>query len=131
MNPWSILGVVLLLIGGVGVVLPLLPTTPFVLAAAGCFAKSSPRMHAWLLANRVFGPMIVNWEKKKCVSPKVKITALSMMIVVGGASILFFVPPGLPRLVGLALIALGCVVVMRLKACPGAESSSDAQEIQQ
>ena len=131
MNPWSILGVVLLVIGGVGVVLPLLPTTPFVLAAAGCFAKSSPRMHAWLLANRVFGPVIVNWEKKQCVSLKVKATALSMMIVAGGASILFFVPPGLPRLAGLALIAAGCVVVMRLKTCPGAESSGAAEEVQQ
>lgn len=130
MNPWSILGVVLLVIGGVGVVLPLLPTTPFVLAAAGCFAKSSPRMHAWLLANRVFGPMIVDWEKKQCVSLKVKVAALSMMIVAGGVSILFFVPPGLPRLAGLVLIAVGCVVVMRVKACPGAESPSDAEELE-
>ncbi len=64
MSPWTILGVVFLMIGGIGVVLPLLPTTPFVLVAAGCFAKSSPRMHAWLLANRVFGPMIVDWEKE-------------------------------------------------------------------
>jgi hypothetical protein len=58
MNPWSILGVFFLLIGGVGVVLPLLPTTPFVLVAAACFARSSPGMHAWLLGSRVFGPVI-------------------------------------------------------------------------
>lgn len=108
-----------LLIGGVGVVLPLLPTTPFVLVAAACFAKSSPRMHAWLLANRVFGPVIMDWEKKKCISLKVKLSALTMMIVVGGASIVLFVPPGWPRLAGLGLIVLGCLVVLSLKACPG------------
>ncbi len=121
MNPWSVLGVVFLLIGGIGVVLPLLPTTPFVLVAAGCFAKSSPRMHAWLLANRVFGPMIIDWEKKKCISLKVKLTALTMMIAVGGASILFFVAPGWLRLAGLGLIVLGSLVVLSLKVCPGAQ----------
>lgn len=125
MNPWSVLGVVFLLIGGIGVVLPLLPTTPFVLVAAGCFAKSSPRMHAWLLANRVFGPMIADWEKKKCVSLKVKVMALSMMIVVGGASLIFYVSPGWPRLAGLGLIIIGCLVVLSLKVCPGAQDQKN------
>ena len=125
MNPWSILGVVFLLIGSAGVILPLLPTTPFVLIAAGCFAKSSPRMHAWLLANRVFGPMIVDWEKKKCISLKVKATAVTMMIGMGGTSILFFVPPGWPRLAGLGLMVVGCLVVLSLKTCPGKGSSGD------
>jgi len=125
MNPWSILGVFFLLIGGAGVVLPLLPTTPFVLAAAACFAKSSPRMHAWLLGSRVFGPVIGDWEKKKCISLKVKLSALTMMTVVGGTSVLLFVPPGWPSLSGLGLIALGCLAVLSLKVCPGAQDQKN------
>jgi uncharacterized membrane protein YbaN (DUF454 family) len=118
-NPWTLFGVLALVVAGVGVVLPLLPTTPFVLLAAGCFARSSPRMHAWLLRNRTFGPMIAKWEQKKCVSLKVKLTALTMMMVVGGASVYFFVPPGGFTLAALALIAAGCAVVLSLKVCSG------------
>ncbi len=128
MNPWSILGVLFLLVGGVGIVLPLLPTTPFVLIAAGCFAKSSPRMHAWLLGSRVFGPVLADWEKRKCISPKAKLSALTMMTVVGGTSILLFVPTGWPKLAGLGLIVLGCLVVLSLKVCPGDGSSRDAEK---
>ena len=121
MNPWTILGVLFLVVGGVGVVLPLLPTTPFVLLAAGCFAKSSPRMHAWLLRNRTFGPMIVRWEAKRCVSRRVKATALASMAVVGGASVFFFVPPGWPVVAALTLIGVGCAVVFFLRTCPAEE----------
>ena len=121
MNPWTLFGVLSLIVAGVGVVLPLLPTTPFVLLAAGCFARSSPRMHAWLLRNPTFGPMIVKWEQKKCVSFKVKITAIAMMAVVGGASVVFFVPSGGLTLAAIALIAVGCATVLSLKVCPPAE----------
>ena len=117
MNPWTLFGILSLVVAGVGVVLPLLPTTPFVLLAAGCFARSSPRMHAWLLNNRTFGPMIVKWEEKRCVSRKVKATALASMGVVGGASVYFFVPPGWPVMAALSLIAVGCAVVFSLRTC--------------
>ena len=106
------------MLGGIGVVLPLLPTTPFVLLAAACFAKSSPRLHGWLLHSELFGPMLRDWERNKCVSPRVKGLALLMMVVVGGVSILFFVPTGWPRLVGLGLLGLGCLALMMLKTCP-------------
>lgn len=115
---WITLGLFFLLLGGIGVVLPLLPTTPFVLLAAACFAKSSPRMHGWLLQSELFGPMLRDWETNKCVSRRVKGLALSMMIVVGGTSILFFIPAGWPRFVGLGLLGLGCLVLLKLKNCP-------------
>lgn len=115
---WVSLGLLFLLLGGIGVVLPLLPTTPFVILAAACFARSSPRMHGWLLRSELFGPMLRDWEKNKCVSGRVKTLALSMMVVVGGISIVFFVPAGWPRLASLGLLGLGCLTVLRLKTCP-------------
>ena len=126
MNPWTIFGVLSLVVAGVGVVLPLLPTTPFVLLAAGCFAKSSPRMHAWLLRNRTFGPMIAKWEEKRCVSRRVKATALASMAIVGGMSVYFFVPPGWPVMAALALIAVGCATVLLLRTCPAGEADKGA-----
>lgn len=74
-------GVISLGLAVAGAILPGLPTTPFVLLAAGCFAKSSPRMHAWLLANRWLGPMVRDWESHRSLPLKVKWLATTMMLV--------------------------------------------------
>ena len=115
---WIALGLLFLLLGGIGVVLPLLPTTPFVILAAACFARSSPRMHGWLLRSELFGPILRDWENNKCVSRRVKRLALFMMVVVGGISIVFFVPAGWPMIAGLGLLGVGCLTVLKLKTCP-------------
>lgn len=125
-NPWSLLGALFLLIGALGVVLPLLPTTPFVLLAAGCFAKASPRAHAWLLRSQLFGPVIRSWNENRCIGVRVKAVAIAMMLVVGGSSVLFVVPPGWPRLVGTGLIVVGCLSVLGVRNCPrSARSMND------
>ena len=72
-------GAVSLLLGIIGIFLPLLPTTPFVLLAAACWAKASPRFHRWLHQHRYFGPMVQNWENNGAVPRKAKIFAISMM----------------------------------------------------
>ncbi len=64
-----------------GVVLPILPTTPFLLVAAACFAKSSPEMQRRLLANKTFGPMIHDWQKYRSIPRKAKRVALLTMIL--------------------------------------------------
>jgi len=74
-------GVISLVLAVAGAILPGLPTTPFVLLAAACFAKSSPRMHAWLLANRWLGPMVRDWEAHRSLPLKVKWLATTMMLV--------------------------------------------------
>ena len=56
------LGVTALALGIAGIVLPVLPTTPFVLLAAACFARGSTKFHDWLLAHPLFGPMIIEWQ---------------------------------------------------------------------
>lgn len=59
-------------LGSAGIVLPLVPTTPFLLLAAACFAKSSDRFHAWLLAHRRFGPVIRNYREKGGITRKTR-----------------------------------------------------------
>ncbi|MBL4293717.1 YbaN family protein [Vibrio fluvialis] len=59
-------------LGILGIVLPLLPTTPFLLLASACFMRSSPRFHRWLNQHRLFGPILTNWQQNKAVSKRVK-----------------------------------------------------------
>ena len=118
-SPWSVLGLVFVALGAVGAVLPLLPTTPFILLAAGCFARSSPRLHRWLLESELFGPTLRDWEQRRCMGRGVRRLALSMMALLGGTSVVFFVPPGWPQAAGVALIALGFYAVLAVRLCPG------------
>jgi hypothetical protein len=89
---WLIIGLTSLALGIAGVVLPLLPTTPFVLLSAYCFARSSPRLHDWLLAHRIFGPLISNWEQHRAIAPRAKLLAVLSMAVVFGISFLVGAP---------------------------------------
>jgi uncharacterized membrane protein YbaN (DUF454 family) len=118
LNLFRLLGFVFVGIGGIGLILPILPTTPFVLLAAACFARSSERWHRWLLNNATFGPMIQNWEQHRCVSCRVKLIAVISMTVVGGFSMFFGVGSGPARLVGGAFITLG---LLRKGAVSGRE----------
>ncbi|MCL4142794.1 UNVERIFIED_CONTAM: hypothetical protein GTU68_039470 [Idotea baltica] len=65
-----------IVLGVIGIVLPLLPTTPFILLAAGCFAKSSPKFHHWLISHRFFGPLINSYQGDRCIPKDVKIKAI-------------------------------------------------------
>ena len=84
-------GVTCVALGVVGIFLPLLPTTPFMLLAAACFARSSRRFHEWLLANRTFGPLILEWEKHRSLPRRTKLTAIVLMSLTLAVSIVFFV----------------------------------------
>lgn len=66
-------------LGGLGIVLPVLPTTPFILLAAACFAKSSPRFYQWLLNRAYFAQMITDYQKYRGINRKTKIRAILLM----------------------------------------------------
>jgi uncharacterized protein len=76
---WLMLGFGATGCGIIGAVLPLIPTTPFLLVAAYAFAKSSPRFHGWLLNHRHFGPLIANWQRNGSIDPTSKRLALIVM----------------------------------------------------
>lgn len=82
------LGLAALLLAVLGIFLPLLPTTPFVLLAAACFARSSERFHNLLLAHRVAGPIIRAWREHRSMPPGVKPWAFLLMGLSFGASIM-------------------------------------------
>lgn len=91
---WLLLGGVSLLIGAAGTVVPLLPTTPLLLLAGYCFARSSPRLHLWLVTHPRLGPPIEDWRSAGAIRPRAKVAAMlaiaaslltSVLIGVGGA----------------------------------------------
>ena len=88
---WWLLAYVALALGLVGIVVPGLPTVPFVLLSAFAAARGSQRLHAWLLAHRQFGPMIVDWQAHGAVSRRAKLLAVTMMSAC--AVILFLTAP--------------------------------------
>ena len=69
---WASAGALALAAGLVGIFLPVLPTTPFVLLAAFCFSRGSARVEAWLLAHRRFGPLIAGWRRHRAIPLRVK-----------------------------------------------------------
>jgi uncharacterized membrane protein YbaN (DUF454 family) len=93
---WLAVGLVCVGLGAIGMVLPILPTTPFLLAAAACFCKSSKRMYDWLLSNGWFGEYIRNYKEGRGLTMKTKITALTVMWATIGISTVFLLNRLLP-----------------------------------
>lgn len=84
---WLGLAYAALGLGIVGIFVPGLPTTPFVLLSAYAAARGSQRLHAWLLAHRLYGPMIRDWQASGAVTRQAKLWAIGMM---AASAIIFF-----------------------------------------
>ncbi len=103
-----ICGSVSLALGVAGIFLPVMPTTPFVLVAASCYAKASPRFHGWLMRHRLFGPLIADWEKHRSIPLGVKCLAIGSMLVSTMASL--YMLAGRPWLqLGLVALVIGAI----------------------
>jgi hypothetical protein len=101
-----VLGTLFLATGAVGIFLPLLPTTPFFLLSAACYARSSKRFYHWLLYNRLFGSYIRNYREGKGIALKVKVLTLALLwgTIIYSA---FFVVDALYWQIILLVIAVG------------------------
>jgi uncharacterized membrane protein YbaN (DUF454 family) len=95
-----------------GAILPGLPTTPWVLLASACFARSSPRLQAWLRRSPVFGTLIRDWDDHRGIRPRVKLTVAVMIVAVVTASILSGRLPEWARWAVGASAACGLCVVL-------------------
>ena len=101
-----IIGFLCVGLGILGIFLPVLPTTPFLLLAAAAFAKSSDRAYHWLLTNRWFGSYITNYREGKGIPLRVKITSITFLWITILASAIFFVDNLYIKIL-LILVAIG------------------------
>lgn len=97
----------------IGIVLPLLPTTPFLLLAAACFARSSHRFYQVLLGNRIFGPLIRDWREHRAIPLRAKVLAIGTMALVMGLSAIFALEQPLARVALLGFGACLCIWIWR------------------
>jgi len=98
-----ILGFTFLSLGGVGTVLPMLPTTPFVLLAAICFGKSSERLHTWFLSTRFYRKNLESFVQQRGMLVKTKLSLLSAVTLFMGISFLTMILFSAPLFARIAL----------------------------
>ncbi|WP_223621707.1 YbaN family protein [Lysobacter sp. ESA13C] len=116
---WKLLAYASLALGVIGIVVPGLPTVPFVLLSAFAAGRGSERLHAWLLGHRQFGPIIRDWEKHGAVSRRSKWLAVSMMSVC--AAIMFLTSPKLwMAMTGTAIMTVVAIWLWRRPEPPRA-----------
>ncbi len=106
---WIIIGWTVLFLGVLGIFLPVLPTTPFVLLAAFCFSRGSRRLHHWLRHHPRFGRLIRDWENGGAIRTRYKMTA-TLLIIPLFAYTLFFVP--MPAWCKILMALIGIFVLM-------------------
>ena len=105
------MGLTAFAIGAVGVVLPLLPTTPFLLVAAFAFARSSTRLNRWLREHPLFGSLISNWHRDGSIDRKTKRNAILVIVVTPVITWLFGAPLWI---IACQVVVLGTVAVFIL-----------------
>ena len=110
------LGFFFVVLAILGIFLPLLPTTPFLILAAMFFSKSSKRWHNWLINNRVFGPILSNWENYRCIPYGAKILSLGMLLSFGTASIIMIETLWV-QLLTFSLVGYASYFIITIKTC--------------
>ena len=109
-----IAGTITLVLGAVGIVLPVLPTTPFLLLALACYLRSSERMTSWMLNNRYFGKYIRNYTEGKGIPLKTKLFALAILWTAIVYSAVFVIPLLVAQIIMFAVAAAVTLHLVRL-----------------
>ena len=110
-------GTVSLVLGAVGIVLPVLPTTPFLLLALACYLRSSERMTHWMLNNKYFGKYIRNYKEGKGIPLKTKLFALTILWATIVFSTFFIIPLLIVQIILFAVAAAVTIHLARLPTC--------------
>ena len=109
-----IAGTICLVFAAIGLVLPLIPTTPFLLAAAACYCRSSERFYSWLINNRWFGEYIRNYREGNGIPLKTKVLAVTILWVTISISAVFLVPILLVQVVLFIVAVAVSIHILRL-----------------
>ncbi|MCC6202031.1 MAG: YbaN family protein [Gammaproteobacteria bacterium] len=116
---WLTAGMLCVALGTLGIFLPLLPTTPLLLVAAWCFARSSHRFHDWLLGHATFGPPIHAWRRYGAIARKAKILALIALTASLLPSFLLAVPNWVLVIHLVTILSVATFIVTRPDLPPG------------
>lgn len=119
-------GMICVGLGALGILLPGLPTTPFLLLAAYFFARSSERFHSWLLNHRWFGSYVRNFEEGRGMTRPAKGTTLLFMWLSFGVTIIFFVPFTAAQFAMFLLALAVTIYILRLPTPPASAPAVDA-----
>lgn len=115
-----IVGTASLVLGVIGIVLPLLPTTPFLLVTAACYARASTRLYTWLVGQKSLGPIITEWRRSRSLPPGVKTRALMVVAVTFTLSVILVDALA----VRFALVAIGLILAAFLYRIPTAQTET-------
>ena len=115
-----VVGTASLALGVIGILLPVLPTTPFLLVTAACYARASTRLYAWLLGQRSFGPIISEWRRSRSLPPGVKTRALVVVAITFTVSVIL-VDASAVRLI---LVVTAAILATFLSRIPTAQASA-------
>lgn len=113
---WTAAGTVFLGLGIIGIGLPLLPTTPFLLLAAACYLRGSRKMHAWMLGNRVFGSYLRNYTEGRGIPLRVKVATIALLWAVIGSSAILATEEVLVRALLLAIAVVVTIHIAGIRA---------------
>jgi uncharacterized protein len=108
-----IIGTIFVVLGTLGIFLPLLPTTPFLLLAAACYLKSSEKFYNWLLNHKLLGKFITNYLKYKAISIRSKVVSIILLWLTIGYSILFVISHFYIKII-LLIVAIGVSIHLLL-----------------
>ncbi len=110
-----VIGILCIGLAVLGIIMPGLPATPFLLLASAAFMKSSPRLYKWLIGHNIFGPILNDFAEKKGISVKIKVISLFLMWLMIGISINWFIDNLTLKWIVAGSGLLGTLVIILIK----------------